>query len=109
MNEVPQHELEQAPTRFPPKAQRTLLQDIDYNNVNITEEELNARLAAFDAVSAIHEDSLARLGPHDSLVRNLAEAILDSKVLEHYKVPLCFREVDDDLAVNQDEVETILD
>ena len=33
---------------------RKLYQPIDFNNANITEEELKARLAAFDAVREAH-------------------------------------------------------
>ena len=60
---------------------RSLLQDLDYNNVNLTEEDLKARLISYDAVKDAHSHAVASLGGN-TLVRGLTEALLDSKALQ---------------------------
>lgn len=73
-------------------------------------EELGAKLVSYDVVTEAHNNAIATaMNSRNTLVCNLVEDILDSKTLHAYKVPLCFREVDDDLAVSHDEVETPLD
>ena len=39
----------------------------------------------------------------------LVEALLDTKAVKNYRIPLCFRETDDDLAVEYDAVKSALD
>ena len=77
---------------------RKLLQPVDFNNANITEEELTARLAAFDVVKEVLEDVTLKY-TNRKLGQTLVESILDCPALLKYKVPLCFRETDDDLEV----------
>ena len=55
--------------------------------------------------NAIHMAKISK----NTLVLGLYESILDTKSLHAYRVPFCFREVDDDLSVDKDEVETPLD
>ena len=92
---------------------RKLLQPVDFNNANITEEELTARLAAFDVVKEVHEDVTLRykknhVGPRQPGL-TLVECVLDCPALTKYKVPLCFREIDDDLEVIYNEKDNLLD
>ena len=90
---------------------RVLNQPVDFDNTNISEEELKARLAAYDAICLAHSFATASLKcvKSDSgtnvLAINLIEALLDSAALSSYKVPLCFRDVDDDLSVDPRETE----
>ena len=81
---------------------RKLVKHINFDKTNVTEEELNAILAAFDVTREAH--SLAtlkyRLGGHRTrLMTTLVEYLLESQALNNYKIPLCYREVDDDLEV----------
>lgn len=48
-------------------------------------------------------------GKGSKLSQSLVEALLEKKALEMYKVPLCFREIDDDLEANYDEISSALD
>lgn len=92
--------------------QRILIEPVDFNNGNITEEELKARLAAFDVIREAHSQTLLkyRSGGHRmKLGLNLTEALLDCDELNKYKVPLCYREIDDDLEVTYNEAENALD
>ena len=89
-----------------PRGERRLAKKIDFSNVNITQEELNTKLASYDMVVEAHNNNIAS---RNLLVRHLLESILDTKALNDFTIPLYFREVDDDLAVNHDEVETPLD
>ena len=68
----------------------------------MTEEELTACFAAFDVVREAHSSATLKYrqgGRQMQLGQHLAEALLDSHALTKYKVPLCFREIDDDLSV----------
>ena len=89
-----------------------MVQQIDFNNANVTEEELEARLNAFDIVLEAHEEAVtpfSQKSHHAKLGRYLCESLLDSEALEQYRVPLCFRETDDDLAVLDSMPENVLD
>ena len=94
-----------------PKGERKPAVAVDYANLNLTEEELKAKLASYDYVVEAHNNNVATTKYHNRnvLVRKLLESILDTKALHSYRIPLCFREIDDDLAVCHDEVETPLD
>ena len=89
-----------------PRGERRLANEIDFSNVNITQEELTSKLACYNMVVEVHNNNIAS---RNLLVRHLLESMLDTKALNDFTIPLCFREVDDDLAVNHDEVETPLD
>ena len=43
------------------------------------------------------------------LAYNLMEALLDCDALNKYKIPLCYRDIDDDLEVILNESENALD
>ena len=81
ISEVPEQVLAQAPPRFPPRGERQLLQDLDFNNVNISEEELKARLVSYDAVMDAHSHAVTSLSGNQ-LVSDLTEALLDTKALQ---------------------------
>lgn len=103
--------LAEALPRFLPKGVRKPAKLVDFDNLNLSADDLAAKLASYDVVIEAHNNVIAMTKKHssDMLVRNLIEAILDSKALRAYKIPLCFREVDDDLTVYHDEVEIPLD
>ena len=102
---------------------RKLLSPVDFNNANITEEELAAKLATFDAIREVQADVLRRhrfknvrssnlrkqQQQQQLLGHTLVESILDAVALKKYKVPLCFREIDDDLEVIYNEALNALD
>ena len=91
---------------------RKLVSQVDLRNLNITEEELMARLTTFDVVRDAHLLALQKYkegGHRMKLACNLTEALLDCDALNKYKVPLCYREIDDDLEVIYNEVENRLD
>ena len=90
---------------------RKLVNAIDFGNTNVTEEELNARLAAFDIVGECHTLATQRHHRQSSkLTQTLVESmILDTPAIRTYRVPLCFRETDDDLEVVYSEQESALD
>ena len=84
---------------------------VDFDNANVTEEELEARLAAFDAVREAHANAtlIYKLGGWPQrLALTLTQAILETEVIYRYSLPLCFREVDDDLADEINEADNIL-
>ena len=89
-----------------------MVSQVDLRNLNITEEELMARLTTFDVVRDAHLLALQKYkegGHRMKLACNLTEALLDCDALNKYKVPLCYREIDDDLEVIYNEVENRLD
>ena len=78
---------------------------------------MTAKLSTFDAVREVQIDALLRhrlqMKKSDKYQRGLglllAESILDNVALKKYKVPLCFREIDDDLEVIYNEALNTLD
>lgn len=91
---------------------RVLTVPVDFNNANVTEEELKARLTAFEVIRDVQAQATRRLreGPKRSkLALALYEDLLECQAVTNYRVPLCYRETDDDLAVIYNEAENALD
>ena len=60
----------------------------------------------------VQEDVLRRhrlTSGHQKIGQTLVESIVDAVALKRYKVPLCFREIDDDLEVIYNDALNALD
>jgi len=91
---------------------RKLVQPLDFSNTNVTEEELNSLLAAFDVVREAHSSATLKYrqgGQRTRLTQTLVESLLDTQALNDFRVPLCFRETDDDLEVSFNKNDNTLD
>ena len=80
----------------------------------MSDEDLAAKLAAYDVIQEVQELNTLRYqnrnrGCSAKLAQSLTEALLEKQALTLYKVPLCFREIDDDLQADYDEQENALD
>ena len=71
--------------------------EIDFESINLTEEDLALKLMTFETLRTISTE----LGERHQLrfQKTPIDDILQIDYLKSHKIPLCFREIDDDLEV----------
>ena len=83
-----------------------MLKEIDFEHVNLAEDDLNAILVAYEMVRGVVSD--LQKNHKMRFTRTPVNDILQTDYLREYKIPLCFREIDDDLSVEPSN-ENVLD
>ena len=83
--------------------------EIDFDQFNMTEEDLEKKLMAFETVRQTAWDLRGKYNL--GYTKTPVEDILQIDYLMNHKIPLCFREIDDDLDVlsNNDNVLDVLE
>ena len=86
-----------------------MVREIDFDAINLTEEELNDKLFAYELVRSIAHGQKQQ--SKNLFICTPVNDILSFDFLRTYKIPLCFRDVDDDLDVepNQDNILDVLE
>ena len=76
---------------------RNLVKNVNFDAINLTKQEVDERLEAYELVRVTSSEQMKLFKSKYS--RTPVQDILQVDHIRSYRIPLCFRDVDDDLEV----------